>query len=225
MYGDNPIRPPLQGDGNTLDIQHIFPTLQGEGPFTGRPSVFVRLGGCNLACSFCDTEFESFQPMQLADILEKVETLATNVKGERVRQLVVLTGGEPLRQPIEKLCQELLWRGFQVQVETNGMLYRQLPEEVHIVCSPKNTGQGYFPIRPDMLARINAFKFIVSAQDAFYGDVAEIGQSQRQIPVYVQPMDEGDDVKNARNVALAAELAQQRGYRLSLQVHKILGIE
>lgn len=225
MFGDNPIRLPVQGDGSLLEIQHIFPTLQGEGPFTGWPSVFVRLGGCNLACSFCDTEFESFKAMPLEDVLNRVESLAKDAQGKRVRNLVVLTGGEPLRQPIEALCGELLERGFQVQIETNGTLYRNLPEEVNIICSPKNNGQGYFPIRPDLLERVDAFKFIISAQDSDYSEVGDVGQSVHHTPVYVQPMDEGDEVKNQRNLAKAAELAMQHGYRLSLQTHKILGIE
>ncbi|CAN0594227.1 unnamed protein product, partial [Ectocarpus sp. 12 AP-2014] len=59
MFGDNPIRPPEKGDGLHLMVKQIFKTLQGEGPHVGTPSIFVRLGGCNLACDFCDTEFEN----------------------------------------------------------------------------------------------------------------------------------------------------------------------
>lgn len=138
-------------------------------------------------------------------------------------RLIVITGGEPLRQPIEALCAALIERGFKVQIETNGTLYRELPQEVDIICSPKNTGVGYFPIRPDLLARINAFKFIISAQLKEYAQVGEVGQGDT--PVYVQPMDEQDDAKNAANLALAMELASRYGYRLSLQLHKIIGVE
>jgi len=139
------------------------------------------------------------------------------------RRLVVITGGEPLRQPIEKLCEVLLAEGFKVQIETNGTLWRALPEEVEIVCSPKNTGQGYFPVREDLRGRVNAFKFLVSAQQSEYADVTDVGQ--QDTPVYVQPMDEYDDKKNAANLRLAMKLAQRHGYRLSLQLHKIIGIE
>jgi len=217
MHGTNPIRLPIHGDGLTLDIEQIFPTLQGEGPYAGWPAIFIRLGGCNLACHFCDTEFESFAPLSLEAIMEQVSEYTSDV-----RRLVVITGGEPLRQPIEALCKQLLAQGYKVQIETNGTLYRDLPEEVEIVCSPKNNGQGYFPLRPDLLARVNAFKFIVSASSKDYGDVPAMAQGGA--PVYVQPMDESDEEKNRENLRLAVQLAERRGYRLSLQLHKIAGI-
>jgi organic radical activating enzyme len=219
MFGNNPIRPPEQGDGSGLKVVSMFATLQGEGPFAGHPSVFVRLGGCNLACDFCDTEFESFHDMHLQEILGKIETLAGNS-----HRLVVITGGEPFRQNIRPLCEALLAQGLRVQIETNGTLWRDLPSEVDIVCSPKVSGGSYHLLRPDLLARVNALKFIISATHPDYRAVGEVGQATHNIPVYVQPMDEGDAAKNAANQALALELAMAHGYRLSLQTHKLLGI-
>ncbi|MEZ5690969.1 MAG: 7-carboxy-7-deazaguanine synthase QueE [Rickettsiales bacterium] len=225
MHGNNPIRKPKSGDGQYLDIQEIFATLQGEGIYVGMPAVFIRLGGCNLACDFCDTEFESFTELSLNEVLTKVKELSLNQDGQFVRKLVVITGGEPFRQNIAPLCEQLISSGFKVQIETNGTLCRQLPAEVDIVCSPKNTGQGYAPIREDLLRNLSALKFIISASDGKYKEVVEIGQSKYSIPVFVQPMDEEDVVKNKANTKLALELAIENGYRLSLQTHKILGIE
>ncbi len=219
MFGDNPIRPPEKGDGATLQVVSIFPTLQGEGPFAGHPAVFVRLGGCNLACDFCDTEFETFRAMELKNILAEVQKLS----GETHR-LVVITGGEPLRQEIAPLCRELISCGYEVQIETNGTLWRDLPQEVHIICSPKISGGHYHALRPDLLARTDALKFIISADHPDYRNVGEVGQRESKTPVYVQPMDQYDPAKNAANQARALELAQANGYRLSLQTHKILGI-
>ncbi len=219
MRGTNPIRPPVRGDGLTLEVQHIFATIQGEGMYAGWPAIFIRLGGCNLACTFCDTEFESFQAISLDNILDKVYLLAGDVY-----RLAVITGGEPLRQPIMPLCERLLEKGLQVQIETNGTLYRPLPEGVDIICSPKNTGQGYAPVRPDLLRCVSALKFLISAQRKEYEDVANVGQS-KETPIYVQPMDEHDPTKNAANTQRAIELAQCYGYRLSLQLHKIIGVE
>jgi organic radical activating enzyme len=222
MFGQNPLRPAVSGDGSVLEVKHIFPTLQGEGPFAGHPAVFVRLAGCNLACTFCDTEFEDGTSMALEEVVSRAVELATEATGRRVRDLVVITGGEPLRQPIEALCSRLLEKGFRVQIETNGTLYRPLDERVSIICSPKNTGQGYHAIRPDLAARLTAYKFILSTRDARYGNVPE---SLGDVPVYVQPMDEYDPAQNAANLALASRLAMEKGYRLSLQMHKMLGIE
>ncbi|NBO18786.1 MAG: 7-carboxy-7-deazaguanine synthase QueE [Proteobacteria bacterium] len=220
MFGNNPIRPPVKSDGQILEVQQIFPTLQGEGPFTGHPAVFIRLGGCNLACSFCDTEFESFAPMPLSAIMASVQELAGGV-----RRLAVITGGEPMRQNIVPLCEALLAAGYTVQIETNGTLLQPVPPQVHIVCSPKNAGRGYSPVREDVLARAQALKFIISHRDPLYREVPELGQSQFATPVYVQPMDEYDPEVNATNRAYAAQLAQEFGYILSLQTHKILGID
>ncbi|MFO0389612.1 MAG: 7-carboxy-7-deazaguanine synthase QueE [Alphaproteobacteria bacterium] len=224
MFGKNPIRPPVAGDGQVLEVKSVFATLQGEGPYAGVPAVFIRLGGCNLACTFCDTEFEDYTSVALEDLLNDVVAKATH-KGKSVRHLIVITGGEPLRQNITPLCEALLAAGFKVQIETNGTLYRPLPTAVEIVCSPKNTGQGYFPVREDLLSRINALKFIISKSNTQYGYVPDVGQAERNIPVYVQPMDEYDAARNKENLAYAAELAMQHGYRMSLQTHKILGIE
>jgi organic radical activating enzyme len=221
MFGHNPKRPPEKGDGSTLLVQEIFPTLQGEGMFTGRAAVFVRLGGCNLACTFCDTEFESFQPMRLTDVLAQCEGYAASM----AHPLLVITGGEPLRQTLLPLCEAALARGFDVQIETNGTLFQALPDAVHIVCSPKATAAGYAPLRPDMLARTNALKFIISAEHPAYNSVPDIGQALRpDVPIYVQPMDEYDVMRNARNVAHTIKLAGQYGYHLSMQLHKMLGV-
>ncbi len=225
MHGKNPIRPPVSDNGAVLGVKNIFATLQGEGPYVGVPSVFIRLGGCNLACDFCDAEFEDYAMLTLAAILDKVQELSRNSKGINVRKLVVITGGEPFRQNIAPLCDLLLAKGFGVQIETNGTLYREIPPQIDIVCSPKNTGTGYVAIRSDLLSRVSAIKFIISASNKKYNNVGDVGQGLYDIPVYVQPMDEADDDKNSANKQLALELVMQYGYRMSLQTHKILKID
>jgi 7-carboxy-7-deazaguanine synthase len=224
MFGKNPIRGLEKGSPAILQVQSIFPTFQGEGPFSGYPAVFVRLGGCNLACKFCDTEFESFQALPLEDILNQVENLASN-DNKRSRELVVITGGEPFRQPIDLLCSQLISKGFSVQIETNGTLFRPIDPAVHIVCSPKNTGLGYKPIREDLARRVMAYKFIISKNNPLYDHVPEIGQTLYETPVYLQPMDEYDQDKNLNNMQHAIYLANKIGARITLQMHKYLRIE
>ncbi|MCC8483082.1 MAG: 7-carboxy-7-deazaguanine synthase QueE [Rickettsia endosymbiont of Labidopullus appendiculatus] len=224
MFGQNPKRAAIFNEGTSLEIKSIFKTIQGEGPFVGMPAVFIRLGGCNLACNFCDTDFEDFNILTINNIIEEVQRFTINIK------LVVITGGEPFRQPIELLCHKLIDLDYIVQIETNGTLYREIPDKVHIVCSPKvtkngATKNGYSLLRNDLLSRINAIKFLVAKNIPEYSNIPEVGQSKYNIPVFIQPMDQNNPLLNKENERLAIDLTIKYGYRLSLQTHKILGIE
>ena len=219
MFGNNPLLAPETGDGTHLKVHSIFNTIQGEGPHSGTPAIFIRLSGCNLACTFCDTEFDQYNHMNIDKILSTVQALSPDYK-----RLIVLTGGEPFRQPISLLCQELLNLNFQVQIESNGLLYRMIPQQVEVVCSPKNVGNGYSIIRADLLTHVIAVKFLISATNKLYSNIADVGQFANNIKTYVQPMDEYDHDKNSANIALAIELAQKHNAILSMQLHKILSI-
>jgi len=225
MLGDNPLRPPEKGDGASLMIKEVFKTLQGEGPNVGVPAIFIRLGGCNLACDFCDTEFEDFNEVPTDHLLEQVKELSLNDNKKRSVDLIIITGGEPFRQDLDKLCRFLLKDSFAVQIETNGTLYREIPQEVEIICSPKVSKGKYLKVRPDLLERITAFKFLISSAREEYSSVPELGQSKYNIPVFVQAMDELNQDLNKLNKKLAVEIAINNGYRLSYQIHKELGIE
>ncbi len=226
MFGKNKILKIEQHAGDFLDVQEIFPTLQGEGPFVGQGAIFIRLGGCNLKCNFCDTEFDSFKNFSLTEILQKVVELAKNSQQKIVRKLVVITGGEPMRQPIEKLCKELILLNFLVQIETNGTIFRELSPQVKIICSPKISNHKYHILRPDILSKIDALKFIISASNEDYSGVGEVGQSGRQdIAIYVQPMDEYNEIKNKENLQKCLDLCEENGYFLSLQTHKVIGLK
>ena len=222
MFGKNKISKPKKGNGNKLDIVEIFFTFQGEGPYTGYPAIFVRLGGCNLSCDFCDTEFDDFKELELKEILAKIDELSDNKKSAN---LVVITGGEPMRQPIAKLCQKLVNNNFLVQIETNGTLFCDLPKQVKIICSPKNNKGKYQKIRPDLLEKIDALKFIISASNKNYNFITDVGQKNSNIAVYLQPMDEYDEKKNNKNKELTLKLAKENGCNISLQTHKIWQIK
>ena len=223
-FGTNPILSPKKTDGQKLDVQSIFSTFQGEGIFTGFPAIFVRLGGCNLACKFCDTEFDSYLSLDLKQIITEIKKLS-KYKNKRICNLIVITGGEPLRQNIISLCESLLKDKFAVQIETNGTLFQDLPTQVNIVCSPKNNLNGYHKIRSDLLPKISAFKILISANITNYNFVPDVGQNQYKTPVYLQPIDEYDDKKNKENRQLTIKFAREFGYRLSMQTHKMWEIE
>ena len=143
MFGTNPLSSPIEGDGMWLEVQDIFSTIQGEGPFAGKPAIFLRLAGCNLRCHFCDTDFESRRTTtSLGRIKSDIEQLASRDKIGKT-DLVVITGGEPLLQNVIPLCWVLAKAGFHVQFETAGTVWVEGLEDlidqgkVSLVCSPK----------------------------------------------------------------------------------------
>lgn len=229
MFGDNPLRPQEEGDGQHLWIQEVFYTLQGEAIFAGQPAVFVRLGGCNLRCYWCDTDFESstYRPA-LEELLAHVESLRA-----AVCDLIVITGGEPLRQNITPFVQRLLERGLRVQIETSGSLSLDLPEHprLFVLCSPKTP-----KLHPGIVPRISAFKYVVASgetdpQDGLpimstqkQGTPARIARPPQGARVYVMPRDDRDPERNRANMQECARIAMSFGYTLTLQTHKLLGI-
>ena len=225
MFGANPIRKQeLRSDG-MLWVQEVFRTIQGEGPLAGRPAVFIRLAGCNLACKFCDTEFES-------GTMRKEELVAAEafaLSAGWPRPLFVLTGGEPFRQDIRPLVTLLLKAG-EVQIETAGTLWlNDLDPRVQIVVSPK-TGKLHerFP------GIIRDWKYIIRAGELDPEDGLPIFSPQTGVrqrvarpihdeqQVWVQPCDDHELMRNKENLEAAKQSALKFGYRLSLQQHKIL---
>lgn len=216
MFGKNKKLPPIKDDGNVLEVHSVFYTIQGEGPNSGTPAVFVRLAGCNLACHFCDTDFDEHVRCGVGDIINQVKNLAPGCK------LVVVTGGEPFRQNIKNLCESLIKQNYQVQIETNGTIYRDLCHKVQIVCSPKFQNGKTYNIDHRFFGHPLAFKFIVN-QDSDQ-EVEIYKKHAEHAEVYVQPMDEYDPVVNQKNMEKAVELALKHNFKLSLQCHKIIGV-
>lgn len=260
MFGDNPIRPVIvkkDAARPVYEVQEIFYTLQGEGPFAGRPAVFVRLAGCNLRCDFCDTDFESSYrtralPMSIPEILDAVAQLwpAKLIEDEWSRGpcLVVLTGGEPLRQPISDLIMALGQRegvGYDVQVETSGLggpIDERAFLEAFWVVSPKTSHVRAVFADPD--AGDVWFKYVVSVGNSSCldglpylgiqkgtkthgaGTPVEpmIFRPPQTARIYVSPMDEHDEEKNKQNRRHAAGVAMKYGYHLTLQMHKLVDL-
>jgi organic radical activating enzyme len=169
MFGQNQImKREFDRNGVTQPflVQEVFHTLQGEGPFSGQPAVFVRFAGCHLACTFCDTDFESAAHNQSLD--ELVRTIE-DCRGQA--RLVVLTGGEPMRQTLHKLVGRLV-DGFEgvaplfgvVQIETAGTFWEPelLPfiqrEKLVVVCSPKTRY-----VHPLLRSNCDDWKYVVRA--------------------------------------------------------------
>lgn len=243
MFGKNEVSGPRY-DEDFL-VKEIFPTIQGEGPFSGQPAVFLRLGGCNLRCYFCDTDFSS----ELKEANEKALALSCEfVRADVKTDLLVVTGGEPMLHDLPRLIYALRAEqtGFRrVQIETAGTVWppglehhmarRRADEiDVSIVVSPKTT-----QVHPNVRKWAMAWKYIVNAEnclntnDGLPGTSTQVRNKVTPLArpidpprhIYVQPMDEGDPEKNAANRKAAADIAMRFGYRVSIQLHKVLGVE
>jgi len=219
-----------------LSLHSIFHTIQGEGPFCGTPSVFVRLAGCNLQCPACDTDYtQGRRVASTQEILAKVQEYQSS-------GLVVITGGEPFRQDITRLLNVLTDAGFYVQIETNGTLepveypYSTMPDirtGVYVVCSPK-AGKVH-PRTNDVAC---CFKYVIAHDSIHEDDGLPLRALEHQAspyvarppknwarPIYLQPMDAKDDSINRLNLQAAIRSCMKFGYILQLQIHKIIEME
>lgn len=123
---------------DTLEVNDIYLSLQGESTHAGRPCVFVRLKGCNLRCAYCDSTYayDEGTGLKIGEVAAKVEGFGCG--------LVEVTGGEPLIQPAAPaLMENLLARGYEVMLETNGTQdVSAVPPEVIKVMDIKCPGSG-----------------------------------------------------------------------------------
>jgi organic radical activating enzyme len=235
MFGKNEVAK-VRPAGDGLLVHSIFYTIQGEGPWAGLPAIFVRLAGCNLRCFWCDTDFAGGKVYSPTELAEAVYEIAFQSGCERV----VLTGGEPMLQEavVPFFYRLSMPAAFQAQIETAGTCWppglEELPSVI-IVCSPK-TPRVLSAIR----TRAKAWKYIIRA-----GEVSEedgLPFASTQLPgmpallerppeifprsrVYVQACDEGDAEATQANLHAAAASAMKFGYRLSVQMHKLAGLE
>ena len=120
-----------------LKVNEVFYSLQGEGARAGCPSIFVRLTGCDLACAFCDTEFESGQEMTVDELVAKIdEAIEANGAQREDKMWIVWTGGEPTLQLTSEHVAKFKQLGFMQAIETNGN--HPVPEGLDwVACSPK----------------------------------------------------------------------------------------
>jgi len=188
------------------DLVEIFESLQGEGRNTGRPCVFIRFAGCNLACPWCDTDVKARFSLPLADLLKEISAFKA--------KSVVLTGGEPtLVKEMPELIAALKKGGYWIGVETNGTVAADWLSSVdYIACSPK---------RGATLALTAADEVRVVAEDEKMADFCrELRAKIVATDYYVSPCDhEGEiDFATAKSV-----LSRLDGWALSVQLHKLLG--
>lgn len=216
--------------GALLNVSEIFPTIQGEGTYTGIPAHFVRLFGCSVGCPWCDTKYawlpgatpvnyptgggrHQVARMSVPDILMAVTGTPTHV---------VITGGEPLGQPLHGLVKALQDAGKYVQIETSGTAPLGTLQPHWLTVSPKLGMPGGKPLIAEVLQAADEIKMPVGRVldienlRLLLAGVRATGQNPR---VYLQPIS-----LSKKATALCVEAATANGWWVSLQAHKLAGL-
>jgi 7-carboxy-7-deazaguanine synthase len=212
-------------------ITEIFRSIQGESTYAGLPCIFVRLTGCNLRCTWCDTAyaFHGGKKMSVDEVTERVNELAGGQSA-----IVELTGGEPLLQPeAVPLAQRLLAASHTVLVETSGerpidALPREVVKIVDVKCPDSGEGGTFRMENFDALDAKDEVKFVIASRRDYefsreFTREHNLAQRVRQVlfsPVFVDPKGtwQGLDAR------LLAEwiLEDRLPVRLGLQLHKFI---
>jgi len=215
-------------------ITEIFKSIQGEGTRAGLPCIFVRLTGCNLRCTWCDTEyaFHGGTKFTLEEVLEKVEALAGEGPG-RV-SLVEITGGEPLLQPeTPALAERLLAAGYTVMIETSGerfvgVLPRGVIKIVDVKCPDSGEPDTFDLANLAAVGPEDEIKFVIASRRDY--DFARDFTARHQLagrvrqvlfsPVFADPAGRWPGLDTRELVEWI--LADRLPVRLGLQLHKFI---
>jgi 7-carboxy-7-deazaguanine synthase len=199
-----------------LRLSEIFYSVQGEGYHVGRPAVFVRTAGCNLACDFCDTDFSLRMKMSAEEVVQTIQRYPA--------RYVVLTGGEPTRQPdgIRELTRLLQEAHYEVAMETNGTSLDTLGVD-WVTVSPKLSQGGEWVLRQGQELKLvyegqNLSDFEDSQFDHYF-----LQPKERLSAPFGKGVRLATESKESMREAFEAVLKHPR-WRLSLQTHKILGV-
>ena len=190
-----------------LKVVEIFYSLQGEGAFVGVPSIFVRLHGCNLACSFCDDALHKgdYKPYSFYDVLDVIKDFPS--------KQIIITGGEPTLYDLNEFIKFLQNFGYFVCIETNGYRFENVKSADWITYSPKD----WSDLKTEGFSEI---KFIVSRDS----DIEKVVNFKTKKPIFVQPLNFFDK-PDMENLDFCIELVKRYPHlKLSMQTHKFLGV-
>lgn len=200
----------LAAEGEILPLMEAFYTIQGEGHHQGKAAYFIRLGGCDVGCVWCDVKESwdaSFFPLKSVHELAAVDFPA---------RIAVVTGGEPLLHPLDKLCDALHEKGFHTHLETSGT--HPLSGSWDWIClSPKK----FKAPLPEICYQAHELKVVIFHPSDFAWAERYAALANPDCRLFLQP--EWD--KRDKMVPLIVDYVKQHPqWEISLQTHKYLGV-
>lgn len=202
----------LLDGGRRLPLVEDFYTIQGEGFHSGKPAYFIRLGGCDVGCRWCDAKYtwnpKVFPPVDVDVVVQRAEACAA--------QAIVITGGEPLLYPLEVLTGKLREKGLEIFLETSGT--HPFSGEFDWVClSPKRQ----MPPLAEAFGRAHELKVIIQTPDDFAWAEENARRVGRYCRLYLQPEWSAFDVIMPEIVEYAKANPK---WSISIQTHKFMRI-
>ena len=196
----------------TYPVMEAFATVQGEGAHTGTPSWFIRLGGCDVGCVWCDVK-ESWDAD--AHPRQSVEELVASAV-ESGRKTVVVTGGEPAMHDLAPLTEALRAAGLQAHIETSGA-HPLTGTWDWVTLSPKK----FKACREDVYPLADELKAVVYHRSDMDWAAEHAEHVREDCGLFLQPeWDRRDDA----TFWILSWIAARPGWRISLQTHKYIGI-
>ncbi len=198
--------------GRFLPIMEEFYTIQGEGAKSGKPAYFIRIGGCDVGCHWCDVKESwdaSLHPLVEVDgIIDKLKMIPAKD--------IVITGGEPTLYNLDYLCQVLHTHGYQTFLETSGS--HSFSGRWNWIClSPKKT----LPPRPEVYAFANELKIIVHVKNDFKWAEKHAEKVSSNCKLYLQPEWSNRD----EMMPLIVDYVMKNPkWNISIQTHKFMNI-
>lgn len=204
----------------TYRVNEIFRSIQGEGHWSGRTAIFVRFAGCNLKCSFCDTDHKDGVAMEGPSLVQRAQEQA------RSGDMLVLTGGEPLLQVDGELLGRLFDYFNLIAIETNGTI--EVPTVPRVASPPARLWATVSPKDPktwrDLPALFDAdeLKVVVPGNGWTRDDLAELARAVTTRRLYLQPED-GARLEESKQWMVQTVMANSM-WRASVQMHKVLAL-
>lgn len=198
-------------ENGALHLNDLFFTFQGEGKYAGSRALFIRMPFCNLKCSWCDTQFNTFTKWTEAEFLKFASFETT--------RFAVITGGEPtMNKQTPWVISLLKSLGYFIAVETNGNF--PIPDGIDFVtCSPKRDATPPYFVSPKVLGKVNEFKYVVDLGfDFAVLDRHSVNDGRRY------SLSPEWNVKEQSLLKIFDYIKEHPAWKISLQTHKTMGI-